>query len=176
VSNYPDMAARTAPARPARRPGTLTTAIVFTVLAGVAAIFNGVLIITGGRELIKELLTSSAGLPEGSFTEEDLSQLGELAGVSLDDLEATMSTRAYLVLASGVGLVLFGLAMYQAAKWARILVTLSAVGAMLFSLVIVADVTNSTMAILCLAAILGGLVAVVLTWLPANGRYAKALT
>jgi hypothetical protein len=41
--------------------------------------------------------------------------------------------------------------------------------------VIVGDVTNGSMAGLVFAAILFGLVAIVMTWLPANGRYAKRL-
>jgi hypothetical protein len=74
----------------------------------------------------------------------------------------------------GVALLVFGLLMRKAATWTRVLVTISAALTIVFSLIIVGDETTPTMAGLAMLAMLGGIVAIVLTWLPANGRYAKA--
>lgn len=90
----------------------------------------------GGRELLIDILTSSAGLPDGSLTEENPSLLEVVAGTSLADLESTLSTRAYLVLGCGLLLVVFAALMRSAATWA--MVTLSAALAVVFSGVIVA--------------------------------------
>jgi hypothetical protein len=157
-----------------KRPGTLTTAIIFAVVAGVAAVANGVLILAGGRDLIIDIIASSAGLPDGSFTEEDLSLLEEVGGTSFAELESTLATRAYLVLGFGILLVLFAALMRRAASWARAAVTLSAVAAALFSVVIVADATTPPMAMLSLTTIVAAIVVTIVTWLPANNRYAKA--
>jgi hypothetical protein len=156
------------------RPGTLKAAMVFAVIAGVAAIANGIMILAGGRDLIMDILASSAGLPEGSFTEEDLSLLEGVSGSSMADLESTLATRAYLVLAFGLLLVLFAALMHKAAGWARAAATLSAALTLVFSGVIIADATTPPMALLCMTAILGTLIAAILIWLPANNRFAKA--
>lgn len=158
---------------PARRPGVLTAAIGVVVAAALAAIVNGIVIATGGPELVKDIL-EGAGLPAG-LTDGDLELAVQLAGyASLDDFMSTFEMRGYLSLAGGVALLLSGVLMRKAATWARVLVTVSAVLTTVFSVVIVADETTPLMAGLALLAILGSVVAIVLTWLPANGRYAKA--
>lgn len=88
---------------------------------------------------------------------------------------STFETRGYLALVAGAALLVFALAMLKAAKWARIMVTIAAALSIVFSLVILADETTSTMALLSVVTMLGSVVAIVLTWLPANGRYAKSL-
>ncbi|TDV54114.1 hypothetical protein [Actinophytocola oryzae] len=156
-----------------RRPGLLTAALGIVVVTALAAIANGVMIATGGKELIKELL-ENAGL--GQLSDADLDLASQLAGYdSLDGFVSAFTTRGYLVAGAGVALLLFGLCMTKAATWARIMVTLSSVGVMVFSMVVLADETNGTMAGLSLLAIVGGILAIIFTWLPANGRYAKAV-
>jgi hypothetical protein len=170
VSYQSDTSARPATVS-AARPGTLTAAIVVAVVAGVAAVANGLFVILGGKDLIKELLATSAGVP---VSDGDLELLEGFAGISLDELQNTLNTRAYGVLICGAALLLFGLLMSKAALWARILVTVSAALAVMFSIVIVADATVPVMAICSMVTILAGIVAVVLTWLPANSRYARS--
>lgn len=160
----------------ARRPGTLTAAIVVVVMAALAAIVNGIMIATGGSDLIKDILTD-AGLPADMLTDENLESAAVIAGYSsLEEFESTFAMRGYLVLAAGVALIVFGLLMRKAATWARALVTVSALLALAFSGMIIADETTSTMALLAMVTILFGLIAIILTWLPANGRYAKSVS
>jgi hypothetical protein len=88
-----------------------------------------------------------------------------LAGTSADQL----TTPADVVLTCGVLLMLFAVLMYQsAAVWARVLVTLAAVLAVAFSAVLIANVTDPLTAILSVVTIIGGVVAVVMIWLPAK--------
>ncbi len=154
------------------RPGVLVAAVGVAVVTALAAIVNGVLIATGGKELVKDLLVQ-AGLPEVS--DSDLELFSNLAGyTSTDDFVSTFTTRGYLAAGAGAVLLVFGLLMLKAGKAARILVTISAAFTMIFSLVILGDETTTAMAGLAMLAILGGILAIVFTWLPAIGRYAKA--
>jgi hypothetical protein len=164
----------TAVGGPVRRPGLLTAAIGIVVVTALAAIANGVIIATGGKELVKELLEDAAGV--GQLTDADVEFAATLGGYeSMDAFVSAITMRGYLVAGSGIALLLFGVLMTKAATWARVLVTISSVGVMLFSGVVLADETNGTMAGLSLLAILGAILSIVFTWLPANGRYAKAL-
>ncbi len=156
-----------------RRPGMVTAAISIVVVTALAAIANGVIIITGGKELFKQLL-ENAGL--NGLTDADLDVASRFLGYdSFDGLISAFTTRGYLVAGAGVVLLLFGLGALKAATWARVMVTISAVAVMIFSVVVIADETNGAMAGLSLLAILGGILSIIFVWLPANGRYKKAL-
>jgi hypothetical protein len=158
----------------ARRPGTLTAAIVVTVLTAVASIVNGIMIATGGSDLIKDILTD-AGLPAEALSDANLESAVVIAGYSsLDDFESTFAMRGYLALGAGVVLLLFALLMRKAATWARALVTVAALLTAAFAGIIIADDTTTTMAMLSLVTVLGAVLTIIFTWLPANGRYAKA--
>jgi len=170
VSAYPVTPQRTA----VRRPGTLTTAIVLAVLTAIASIVNGLVIATGGSGLIKDILADS-GLPAEALTDANLESAVRIAGyASLDDFESTFAMRGYLALAAGVLLVIFAVLMRRAAAWARALVTVSALLALAFAGIIIADETTTTMAMLALVTFLGAVLSIIFAWLPANGRYAKA--
>lgn len=151
----------------------VTAAIGVAVVTALAAIVNGVIIISGGKELIKELL-ENAGLT--GVSDSDLELASQLLGYdSVDGLVSAYTTRGYLVAGAGVALLLFGLCAMKAATWARIMVTISSVAVMLFSVVVLADETTSIMAGLSLLAILTGILSIIFVWLPAVGRYKKAL-
>lgn len=151
----------------------VTTAVTVVVVTALAAIINGVIIITGGKELIKELL-EGAGLT--GVSDSDLELASRLLGYdSVDGLVSAYAMRGYLVAGAGVALLLFGLCMMKAATWARIMVTISSVAVMLFSVLVLADETTSLMAGLALLAILTGILSIIFVWLPAVGRYKKAL-
>jgi hypothetical protein len=152
----------------------LVAAVGVVVVTALSAIVNGILIATGGKELVRDLLVQ-AGLPE-DVSEADLEAFAQLAGVwSLDVVVSTFSKRGYLAVGAGAALLVFGLLMLKAATWSRVLVTVSAAFAVVFSLVILGDETTTTMAGLAMLAILGAIVSIVLTWLPPIGRYGKAL-
>lgn len=152
----------------------VVAAVGVAVVTALAAIVNGILIATGGKELVRDLLVQ-AGMPE-SVTEADLDAFAELAGEgSLDEIVSTFTTRGYLALGAGAALLVFGLLMMKGATWARVLVTVSAALTAVFSLVILGDETTTTMAGLAMLAILGAIVSIIVTWLPPVGRYGKAL-
>jgi hypothetical protein len=157
-----------------RRPGTLTTAVVLTVLTAIASVVNGILIATGGSDLIKDILADS-GLPTEALSDANLETAVAIAGYgSLDDFESTFAMRGYMALGAGVLLLVFALLARRAATWARALLTVAALLTMVFAGVIVADETTTTMAMLSLVTILGAVLSIIFMWLPANGRYAKA--
>src|SRR3954471_13388997 len=68
VSAYPVTPARTSAPR---RPGTLTAALVVTVLTAITSIVNGILIATGGTDLIKDIMVDS-GVPASMLTDDSL--------------------------------------------------------------------------------------------------------
>lgn len=174
MSSYPETSARPASANPVRRPGTLTTTMVFAILTAVAAIGNGIVILTGGKQLILDAVAGDAGLPAGIFTEEDYASFSDSAAGTLDDAASTFATRAYILLAMGVLLLVCGVLMNKAATWARVVVTIAAPLAMVFSVVVVADTSTPIMAGLALGTILFGLITLIMVWLPPNNRYAKS--
>lgn len=152
----------------------LVAAVGVVVVTALSAIANGLLIATGGKELVRDLLVQ-AGLPE-DVSEADLEAFAQLAGEgSLDEVVSTFTTRGYLALGAGAALLVFGLLMTKAATWTRVLVTVSAAFTMVFSLVILGDETTTGMAGLAMLAILGAIVSIIFTWLPPIGRYGKAL-
>jgi hypothetical protein len=151
----------------------LIATISIVVVTALAAIVNGIMIATGGKDLVKELLENAVGI---GLSESDLDTAASLSGYDgLDGLVSAITTRGYLVAGAGAVLLLFGLLMSKAATYARVLVTISAAAAMVFSLIVLADETTGTMAGLAMLAILGGILAIIFTWLPANGRYGKAV-
>ncbi|HYQ62161.1 hypothetical protein [Actinophytocola sp.] len=151
----------------------LVATISIVVVTALAAIVNGIIIATGGKELIKQAL-ENAGL--GGLSDADLDMAAQLAGYdSMDDVLSAFTTRGYLVAGCGVLLLIFGVLMRGAATFARVMVTISAVLVMVFSLLVLADETTGTMAGLAMLAILGGILSIIFTWLPANGRYGKAV-
>jgi hypothetical protein len=151
----------------------LTATISIVVLTALAAIVNGAMIATGGKELLKSAL-ENAGL--GGLTDGDLDLAAQLAGYdSLDGYLSTFAMRGYLAIAGGAALLLFGLFMMKVATWARVLVTISAALTMIFSFIIVGSDATTAMAGLGMLAVLGAILSIVFTWLPANGRYGKAL-
>lgn len=151
----------------------LTAAITVAVLTALASIANGLILITGGNELLKELL-EGAGL--SGVTDADLELAAQLLGYdSANDLVDAYFIRGWLVAGAGALLLVFGLCMMKAATWAQILVTISSVLVMLFAVVVLADETTPAMAGLALGAILGGILSIIFVWLPPVGRYRKAL-
>ncbi len=171
MSSYTETSARSV-----SRPTTLTAAIGAAIVVAIGAIGNGIVILAGGLDLVKGLANQVIAKELG-ISEDEVTGLGDL-GLEDSDFSTTqqlLQNRAYAVLVCGVLVLLFGLLMRKAAMWARILVTLTALGAAGFSLIIVTDVANGLMMALGYAAIIGAPVAIVLAFLPANHRYAKTV-
>ncbi|RBM10535.1 hypothetical protein DI005_35635 [Prauserella sp. PE36] len=150
------------------RPGTLLAAIVVAVAGGLATVVNGILMATGGDDLAIDILASALGEPAESI---------RAAGADfvVAEVADTLSGRGTMALAFGGGLLVFGLLLARAALWARILVTIFALLTVLIAGRVVTDDGTGTLIALGVAGLLCALVTIVLAWLPANGRYAKAL-
>lgn len=156
-----------------KRPGVLVAAIGLAVVTALATIVNGIMIATGGTQLIKDILADS-GVPI-ELSDADLEMAAQLGGyATLDEFVNTFAMRGYLAIGGAAALLLFALLMRKAATWARIMVTLSAVATLGFNVIILGDETTTTMGALSLLAVLGVILTIIFTWLPANGRYAKA--
>jgi hypothetical protein len=171
VSTYSTAPTQAAPAK----PGTLKAAIILALVTGAAAIANGAMMLSGGAQLAKDLLVKGVSDLAGVSVDEAKALGGAVLDAQLKEIENTMHTRAYLVMVAGGLLVLFGLFMFKAATWARVLVILSSVLTLGASTIVVLDVTTSLMSALGWTAFLGAIVTIVMTSLSPNGRYAKAL-
>lgn len=151
----------------------LTATIGIIVVTGLVLLAVGIMIATGAKELLRESLEDVAG---ASLTDADLEGLAVFAGHdSLDSYLSAYATRGYLAIAGGVLLVLFGLCMTKAATWARVLVTITAPIAIIFSFLVIGGDSTTMTAGLGMVAVLGCVLTIIFTWLPPNGRYAKAL-
>jgi hypothetical protein len=158
------------------KPGTLKAAMFVAIAAGLAAIVDGVLILAGGIELAKEVSISALAQESGISIEEATQTAGgAILDVVAKEVQSTLASRAYMALVFGGLLLVFGLLMNKGALWARILVTITGVLTVLFAGRIATDVGTTVMLALGWVAALAALVAIVLAWLPANGRYAKAI-
>ena len=172
MSTYPTAPAQgqrtgTAPAR----PGTLTAALLITVLVGLAELVNGIVIVTGGMDLANKLAAKSMDILNVDL---GANLNNQLLQDTAKEMQSGLQARAYILIVFGAAMLLFGLLARNAATWARVLVTISAVVTMGISGFIVIDVNTTLMMILGAVAALGSIVAIVFTWLGPNGRYAKA--
>lgn len=174
MSTYPETSSR--PSAGTARPATLIVAVGAAILAGLAAIVNGALVVLDAAGV---LVTAVSELT-GQSVEQAEAALGgpEAVEAMLDGDDAgPLFVRAYAVLISGALLLIFGLLMRKAATWARVMVTIAAVATAGFSLLVASlpDEGTDLMVMLGWIGVPVALIALVTTWLPANGRYAKAV-
>jgi hypothetical protein len=175
VSTYPTTPTQghTSTGAAPQRPGTLTTAVVLAVVAGIAAIGNAVIMLTGGAKLIAELAAKELGDVTAGLGDlgVDTNSVMNAAAAAVED---TFKSRSYVALVSGAALLLFGLAMINAATWARILVTIFAVPALGISGIVALDLATGLMKALGWVGVLCSILVIIFTWLGPNGRYGKA--
>jgi hypothetical protein len=176
VSSYQQTSAPTATSG-VGRPATLLVAIGAAVVAALAAIVNGAIVVLNSAGVVVTATAEETGLP----AEQVEAQLGGIEAIETliaeSDEIAPLFTRAYAVLISGALLLIFGLLMRKAATWTRIMVTISAVATAGFSLLVASIPEDGTnlMVMLGWIGLFVAIIALVVTWLPANGRYAKAV-
>ncbi|MFD1045857.1 hypothetical protein ACFQ1S_09925, partial [Kibdelosporangium lantanae] len=132
-----------------------------------------VIMLTAGAKLIAELATKELGDVTAGLGDIGVDTSGIMnSAASL--VEDTFKSRSYVAIVSGAALLLFGLAMINAATWARILVTIFAVPALAISGIIALDLASGLMKGLGWAGVLCSILVIIFTWLSPNGRYAKA--
>lgn len=177
MSSYPEAPTTRSTPVSVARPATLMVALGAAVVAALAAIINGVMIVADTAGIAIQIIAEETGVAASEVE----AQLGGAEAVKAalqetDDYQI-LRTRAFAVLISGALLLIFGLLMRKGALWARILVTISALATAGFSLLIALkpDEGTSLMVILGWVGVLVSLIALVTAWMPANGRYAKAL-
>jgi hypothetical protein len=175
VSTYPTAPAQghTSTGAAPERPGTLKTAVALAVVAGLAAIGNAVIMLTGGAKLLGELAKQEAGDVAAQLGDlgVDADSLGNAVGSLVGDV---FKSRSYVAIFSGALLLLFGLAMINAATWARVLVTIFAVPALGISGIIALDVATGLMKTLGWLGVICSILVIIFAWLRPNGRYGKA--
>ncbi|WP_326806603.1 MULTISPECIES: hypothetical protein [unclassified Streptomyces] len=170
-------------AAPPRRPGLVVAMLVTAVLAALSGAIGSMLVFVGGKDLADENVRkavdndpSAVGLPSGTTA----ADIEKLSGTMWDDVvtewQGTMSARATIALVFAVALLLFALLARNGAVWARVMITIVALLAAAFPhALILRDAAPSGLYMTSIAAILLGLLALVMCWLPPVGRYKKAL-
>jgi hypothetical protein len=161
-----------------RRPGTIMAALIATLVSVAAGVAAAVTVFSGGTNMVKSLLDDpdvQARLGLSDDLIQTAKQLGDdLFQQVLDQAYSTLAARAtFAVVLAGL-LLVFALLARGGELWARIVITVLGVVAVSLQLLVVTDVATSAMKLLGLLVVASTLVAVVLWWLPANGRYAKA--
>ncbi|WP_211767007.1 hypothetical protein [Kutzneria sp. CA-103260] len=161
-----------------RRPATVMAALIATLVSVVAGVATAITVYAGGADMVKSLLSDPDVQARLGLSDDLLNAAKDLGGdlfqQVLDQAYNTLSARATVALVLAVLLLVFGALSLGAALWSRILVTLVGVVAIGLQLLVVTDVATSSMKLFGLLIIASTLVAIVLWWLPANGRYAKA--
>ncbi|MET0136271.1 MAG: hypothetical protein ABW215_22025 [Kibdelosporangium sp.] len=177
MTNYPTTQGRTAQEAPVRvsRPGTVLAAGLTAMAVGLAALLNGLVVMLDKVGVLTEALVKEGGV-DTALAESVAKQMVQESEGELGAAFEILQNRSYVLIASGALLLLFGFfLLLKAAVWSRVLVTLTAIAAAGFSLIVVTDVATSLMGAMCWIALIGAPVAIVMAWLPANSRYAKAL-
>jgi len=163
-------------------PGQLKAAIAFILVVALGNIVNALLVIAKGTDLIRDELsdlaeTLGAGAEivgiTANMTDEDLDALAALTGESLESLQSSLNTKAYVTIVFAAVLLLFGLFMRKAATWARVMVTIFTAIALVLGLLLEKD---DIMVFVNLAVFVAAILTFVFTWLKPVGRYGKALS
>lgn len=162
-----------------RRPGTVMAALIATLVSVVAGVATAITVYTGGTDMVKSLLSDPDVLAKLGLSADEMDAAKSLGGDDLfkpvlDAAYGSLATRATFALVLAVVLLLGGVFALNAARWARILITVAGVVAIGLQLRVVTDLATSPMKLFGLLIIASTLIAIVLWWLPANGRYAKA--
>ncbi|MGA6162828.1 hypothetical protein [Amycolatopsis magusensis] len=169
------------PVAPPRRPATLSALLVTTAVSALSAAAGAVLVFAGGAELAAENVRSvfdqlapELGLPSGMGAAEAEELSGALWQGMIDSRTSSLAARGGFAVFLAVWLLVAALCASKAATWARVLITIGSVLVVLTHLLIIADYPPGAVGPLGWVAVATGLAAVVLCWLPANNRYARA--
>ncbi|MGW4519860.1 hypothetical protein [Amycolatopsis sp. NPDC004378] len=158
------------------RPGALPALVAVAVVSALAAIVDGVLLIAGGRDMALDVAARTIASITGASADSVKADGGALFEAALDEVQSMLQVRGGVAVFFGVVLLVWGLLALRGAVWVRVLLTLAALANAGVALRLATDVEGGTAAVRGTAwlALATGLVAVVLAWLPAINRYAKA--
>ena len=162
-----------------RRPGTVMAALIATLVSVAAGVATAITVYAGGTDMVKSLLSDPDVQARLGLSDDLVNAAKELGGdlfqQVLDQAYGSLSARATFALVLAGLLLVFAVFARRAALWARILITVVGLAAIGLQVRVVTDIATGSMKLFGLLIIASTLVAVVLWWLPANGRYAKAL-
>ena len=178
MTSYPDAATglpQPAPVAAPSRPGALLALVGVAVLSALAAIVDGVLYFTGGRDMALDVAAETIASITGASADSIKADGGALLQAASDEVLSTLQVRGGLAVFFGVVLLVWALLALRGAVWVRVLLTLVALANAGLALRLATDVEGGTAAIRGVAwlVLATGLVAVVLSWLPPINRYAK---
>ncbi len=179
MTSYSDAATglpQPAPAAAPSRPGALPALAGMAVLSALAAIVDGVLYFVGGRDLALDVSARTIASITGASADSVKADGGALLQAAADEVQSTLQVRGAMAVFFGVLLLVWGLLALRGAAWVRVLLTLAALANAGVALRLATDIEGGTAAIRGVAwfVMATALVAVVLSWLPAVNRYAKA--
>jgi hypothetical protein len=174
-----------------KKPGTLLALVVISAISALSGLVSSIFALAGGRDLAERYATDViTNNPEELGVNELLDVTGgESAGDAIATLkemdlwdtivatgQAELIFKSVWLLACVVPLLLFALFAINGATWSRILITIFAVFSLLPQLIMgLSD--SAELQLLQIMGFIGlgtAIVAIVLSWLPANNRYAKA--
>ncbi|MGP4020076.1 hypothetical protein [Saccharopolyspora sp. 5N708] len=173
-----------------KRPATLMALLVIAGISALSGLIGAIYALAGGRGLAESYATAvinsnpeELGVDEllavtgGSGTDDVIATLKEfdMWDTLISTAHAELILKSILLLVFIVPVLLFTLLAINGATWARVLITIFAV----FSLIghLVAATSGPGLAMLQIMGFVGlatAIISIVLCWLPANGRYAKA--
>jgi hypothetical protein len=165
------------------RPGLVVVMLAVTVLSALSGILSSLMVYLGGKELADENVRkavdsdpAAVGLPDGTKASDIKQMTGTMWDDIVTDWQGTMSARATIALVFAVMVLLFALFARKGALWARVLLTiLIPLSAAFPHALVIRDAAPTGLYAASVGAMVLGLLAVVLCWLPPVGRYRKAL-
>ncbi|MCR6481572.1 hypothetical protein M8542_01970 [Amycolatopsis sp. OK19-0408] len=146
------------------------------VVSALAAIVDGVLFFTGGRDMAAGVAAETIASITGASADAVRADGGALFEAALDEVQSTLAVRGGVAVFFGVVLLFWGLLALRGAVWVRVLLTLAALTNAGVALRLATDIEGGTAAIRGVAwlTLATALLVVVLAWLPPVNRYAKA--
>ncbi|WP_010693687.1 hypothetical protein [Saccharopolyspora spinosa] len=164
-----------------KKPGTLLVLVVISAISALSGLIGAIYVFAGGRGLAESyatnLVTSNPEVFDldtvmettGTDSAQDVIELAK----SVDMWDSVVSI-AHLLIAFAAPLLLFTLFALKGATWARVLITSFAILSLFGDLATAFGYGPQLLNITGFVGLPTAIIAVVLCWLPANNRYAKA--
>ncbi|WP_190818193.1 hypothetical protein [Saccharopolyspora pogona] len=172
-----------------KKPGTLLALVVISAISALSGLIGAIYVFAGGRGLAESYATSLVtSNPEvfdldtvmetmGTDNAQDVVELAK----SVDMWDSVVSIahaelifKAFLLIIFAAPLLLFTLLALKGATWARVLITVFAILSLFGGLATAFGYGPQLLNITGFIGLPTAIIAVVLCWLPANNRYAKA--
>ncbi|MEV0696893.1 hypothetical protein AB0I53_03090 [Saccharopolyspora sp. NPDC050389] len=188
---YPQTASSAAgPAATAlKKPATLLALVVISAISALSGLIGAIYLFAGGRDVADGYATDLAinnpslvGLDVvmetmGTNNPQEAIDLAK----SVDEWDTMVSLahaglifKAFLLIIFAAPLLLFTLFAIKGSTWSRVLITIFALLSLIGGLATAFDVGPALLNVTGYVGLATAVIAVVLCWLPANNRYAKA--